>query len=154
MKNPTKKLLSIALTALTSFNVLSPVVALENDKNLEEIKVKKVNKKGNLIVKFCSKLKDFEGFVKIDDQNFQISNADIVKPRKIIWKDVNLPKQKGENIITDNLIARYHNDENNSQQLRFLDDGECGVGILPFILVGVGIGIGAGSGGSGSSSSN
>ena len=154
MKNPTKKIISIALTALTSFSLLTPVKVLANSSELEEVKTKKVNKKGNLVVKFCSKLKDYEGFVEVDNQKFQINKADIIKPRKIVWKDVNLPTQKGQNINTDNLIARYFDDKDN-EPLAVLDDGECGVGILPLIIVGAGIAAGAsGSGGSGSSSSN
>ena len=155
MKNPTKKILSISLAVLTSLSFTSPVMAFENDNKLEEVRVKRINKKGNLIVKFRSKLKDFEGSVKVDDKDFKIKDADIIKPRKIVWQDVNLPKQKGDNINTDNLIARYYKDKDNINPLRVIDDGECGLGILPLLVIGAGIAAGSGSsGGSGSSSSN
>ncbi len=155
MKISKNKIISLALTALTSFSFLSPVLALDSNRELEEVKSKKVNKRGNLVIKFCSKLKDYNGFVSIDDQKFQINEANIIKPRKIVWKDVNLPKQKGKNINTENLLARYFDDSDNSQPLTVLEDGECGIGILPLIVIGAGIAVGAGSGGgSGSSSSN
>ena len=154
MKKSSKKVISIALTALTSLSFLSPVKALDNYEELEEVKLKRVNKKGNLVVKFCNKLKDYEGFVTVDNKKFQINDANIIKPRKIVWKNVNLPTQRGENINTDNLIARYFDDKDNSEPLAVLDDGECGVGIIPFIIIsGLVIG-GASGGGSGSSSSN
>jgi len=155
MKNPTEKFISVLLTTLASLNVLSPIMALENNETLEEVKLKRVNEKNKLVVKFCKKMKDYKGFVEVDNQKFQINEADIIKPRKIVWKDVNLPVQKGKSISTDNLIARYYDDNDNSEPLTVLSDGECGLGILPLFVIGAGIAVGAGSGGgSGSTSSN
>ena len=155
MKNSTKKIISFAIATLATFNVSSPLIASNNNRDLEEIKRKRINRNGDLVIKFCSKLKDYEGFVEVNNQKFQIVEADIIKPRKIVWKDVNLPKVKGSNIITENLLARYRDDRDNSEPLTVLDEGNCGVGILPLILIGAGIAVGAGSGGgSGSSSSN
>ena len=153
MRNSTR-FFSTTLSVLSLFNISSPIMAQENYETLEEVKVKKVNKKGNLIVKFCRKMKDFDGFVKVNDLTFPIDEADKIKPRKIVWEDVNLPSQKGKNISTDNLIARYYEDKENTEPLKILDDGECGVGILPLLFV-AGLAAGAGSGGgSGSNSSN
>ena len=155
MKNPTTKFISILLSTLASLNVLSPIMALENNETLEEVRVKRVNKKNKLVVKFCNKMKDYKGFVEVDNQKFQINEADVIKPRKIVWKDVDLPIQRGKSISTDNLIARYYDDKDNSEPLTVLSDGECGVGILPLFILGAGIAAGAGSGGgSGSTSSN
>ncbi len=155
MKTITNKIFSLTLAALTSFSFLSPVMAFDSNRELEEIKAKKVNKRGNLVVKFCRKLKDYDGFVKVGNQKFAINEADKIKPRKIVWKDVNLPVQRGKNINTENLLARYFDDRDNSQPLTVLDKGNCQIGILPLIIIGAGIIAGSGSGGgSGSTSSN
>ena len=112
---------------------------------IEEIKVKRVNKKGNLVVKFCSDLKDYSGYVEVESQKFLVSNADVIKGKKIVWKNTSLTKTKGDSITTDNLFSEG----------KVIVDGDCNTGILPILLLGAGIAIGAGSGGgSGSNSSN
>ena len=113
---------------------------------IEEIKEKKVNKKGNLVVRFCNDLTDYTGYVEVQSQKFFVSEADVVKGKKIVWKDTNLSATKGDSIITDNFLSEG----------KVVIDGDCdSVGILPLIVIGAGIAIGAGSGGgSGSSSSN
>ena len=143
-----------ALLPLNQTSILASDILLanNNDDDIEEVRVKRVNKKGNLVVRFCSKLKDYKGYVEVDNQIFNIKDADIIKPRRIVWKETNLPKLRGDDISVDNLLARYK-DEDSTVPLRVVDEGSCGVGILPFILIG-GILAGAGGGGSGSTSSN
>ena len=142
-----------ALLPLNQSSLLaSDILLANNDEDIEEVRVKRVNKKGNLVVRFCSKLKDYKGYVEVDNQIFNINDADIIKPRRIVWKETNLPKLRGDDISVDNLLARYK-DEDSTVPLRVVDEGSCGVGILPFIVVG-GIIAGASGGGSGSSSSN
>ena len=143
-----------ALLPLNQTSILASEILLanNNDDDIEEVRVRRVNKKGNLVVKFCSKLKDYKGYVEVDNQIFNIKDADITKPRRIVWKDTNLPKLKGDDISVDNLLARYK-DEDSTVPLRVVDEGSCGVGILPFIIIG-GIVAAAGGAGSGSTSSN
>ena len=113
--------------------------------SIEEIKVKRVNKKGNLVVKFCSTLTDYSGYVEVQSKKFLVSDADVIKGKKLVWKDTNLSKTKGNSISTDNLLSEG----------KVIVDGDCPAGILPLLFVAGGIAIGAGSiGGSGSSSSN
>ena len=141
---------------ITQTSLLASDLFLANyiDEEIEEVRVKRVNKKGNLVVKFCSKLKDLEGYVEVNNQKFMVKDADKIKPRKIVWQNTNLPKLKGDVIEVNNLLARYY-EENSQDPLKFLDEGECAAGILPLIFIGAGIVAGAGgSGGSGSSSSN
>ncbi len=115
------------------------------NQSIEEIKRKKVKKNGNLVVKFCSELKDYSGYVEVQSQKFLVSDADVIKGKKIVWKDTNLSKAKGSSINTNNLLSEG----------KVVLDGDCGTGILPILLLGGAIAIGAGSGGgSGSSSSN
>ena len=142
-----------ALLPLNQASLLaSDILLANNDEDIEEVRVRRVNKKGNLVVRFCSKLKDYKGYVEVENQIFNVQDADVRKPRRIVWKETNLPKLKGDDIIVDNLFARYK-DEDSTVPLRVVDEGDCGVGILPFILIG-GILAGASGGGSGSSSSN
>ena len=146
----------LALLPLNHSSTLASDLLLANNEDgyIEEIKVRRVNKKGKLIVKFCSKLKDYKGYVEVENQKFMVQDADIVKPHRIVWKNTSLPKLRGDDISVDNLLARYK-DEDRSEPLRIVEDGSCGVGILPFIIIGAGIAAGAGSGsGSGSSTSN
>ena len=131
----------------------SDILLANNNEDIEEVRVRRVNKKGNLVIRFCNKLKDYKGYVEVNNQIFNVQDADIIKPRRIVWKDTNLPKLKGDDISVDNLLARYK-DEETSEPLRVVDEGACGVGILPFIILGAGIAAGAGGSGSGSSSSN
>ena len=144
----------LALIPLNQTSILaSEILLANNDDEIEEVKARRVNKKGNLVVKFCSKLKDYKGFVEVDNQIFNVNDADIRKPRRIVWKDTNLPKFKGDDISVDNLFARYR-DEDKTVPLRVVDEGSCGVGILPLILIGGIVAGASGGGGSGSSSSN
>tara|TARA_B100000161_G_C33532129_1_gene406566 strand:- start:204 stop:689 length:486 start_codon:yes stop_codon:yes gene_type:complete len=161
MSNLSKKLkrfliLTLLVTfPLTSTSTLATELLIANNTEdvLEVIRKRRINKKNNLVVKFCSKLKDYTGYVLVDGKKFLVSDADIKKPRKIVWKDVNLTKSDSDKIDTSNLKARYI-DEDITEDLKFLDDGECGVGLFPLILIGAGIAVGAGSGGSGTTSSN
>ncbi len=143
-----------ALLPLNQASILaSDILLANNDEDIEEVTVRRVNKKGNLVVKFCSKLKDYKGYVEVENQIFNVKDADVIKPRRIVWKETNLPRLRGDDISVDNLLARYK-DENSTVPLRVVDEGSCGVGILPFVVIG-GILAGAGgSGGSGGSSSN
>ena len=106
----------------------------------------------NLRILYIHRLKDYKGYVEVDNQIFKVKDADIIKPRRIVWKETNLPKLRGDDISVDNLLARYKDDDS-TEPLRVVDEGSCPIGILPFILIG-GILAGAGGGGSGSSSSN
>ena len=153
--------LNLGKLALSSFFALLPtssvlssdlLLANNNYEDIEEVSVRRVNKKGKLVVKFCSKLKDYEGYVEVENRKFNVQDADIIKPRRIVWKNTDLPKLRGDDISVDNLLARYH-DESQSEPVRVVDEGSCGVGILPFIIIGAGIAAGGG-GGSSSSSSN
>ena len=121
------------------------LIANVNDP-MEEIKVKRVNKKGNLVVKFCNTLSDYSGYVEVQGKKFLVSDADVIKGKKLVWKDTNLSRTKGDSISTDNLLSEG----------KFIVDGDCdAVGILPLLVIAGGIAIGAGSsGGSGTSSSN
>ena len=156
--------INLGKLAFSSFLVLVPLnqssilasdllLANNNDDEINEVKLKRVNKKGNLVVKFCKKLKNYEGYVEVDNQKFNVTEATVIKPRKIVWKDTNLPKLKGDDISVDSLFARYQ-DENPTEPLRVLDEGNCGVGILPFIFIGGILAGAAGGGGSGGDSSN
>ncbi len=129
----------------TSIFASELLLATGND-SIEEIKVKRINKKGNLVVKFCNPLTDYSGYVKVQSQKFLVSDADVIKGKKLVWKDTNLSKTKGDSINTDNLLSDG----------KVIIDGDCDdIGILPLIVIGAGIAIGAGSGGgSGSTSSN
>lgn len=119
------------------------LLATGND-SIEEIKVKKVRKNGNLVVKFCNSLTDYSGYVEVQSQKFLVSDADVNKPKRLVWKDTNLSKTKGDSISTDNLLSEG----------KVIIDGDCNTGILPLLVI-AGVAIGAGSGGgSGSSSSN
>ena len=143
-----------ALIPLNQTSILaSDLLLANNNEDIEEVKLRRVNRKGKLVVKFCDKLKDYEGYVEVDNQIFNVEDADIIKARKIVWKDTNLPKLKGDDISVDNLLARYK-DEESTEPLRVVDEGNCGVGILPFILLGGIVAGAAGGGGSGGSSSN
>ena len=143
-----------ALLPLNQTSILASdlLLANNNDEDIEEVRVRRVNKKGNLVVRFCNKLKDYKGYVEVDNQIFNVKDADIIKPRRIVWKDTNLPRLKDDDITINNLFARYK-DEDSTVPLRVVDEGSCGVGIIPFIVIG-GILAGAGGSGSGSSSSN
>ena len=119
------------------------LLATGNDA-IEEIKVKRVNKKGNLVVKFCNSLTDYSGYVKVEGQKFLVSDADVIKSKKLVWKNTNLSKTKGDFISTDNLLSEG----------KVIIDGDCDGNILPLLVI-AGLAIGAGSGGgSGSTSSN
>ena len=120
------------------------LVATGND-SIEEIKVKRVNKKGNLVVKFCNTLSDYSGYVEVQSKKFLVSDADVINGKKLVWKDTNLSKTKGDSISTENLLSEG----------KVIIDGDCDTGILPLLVIAAGVAIGAGSGGgSGSSSSN
>ena len=142
-----------ALLPLNQASLLaSDILLANNDEDIEEVSARRVNKKGNLVVRFCSKLKDYKGYVEVENQIFNVKDADIIKPKRIVWKETNLPKLRGEDILVDNLFARYK-DEDSTVPLRVVDEGSCGAGILPLIVIG-GIVAGASGGGTGSSSSN
>ncbi len=145
----------LVLIPLNQTSILASDLLLANNDNdeIEEVKLRRVNKKGNLVVKFCKKLKNYEGYVEVENQIFNVKDANVIKPRKIVWKDTNLPKLKGDDISVDNLLARYK-DEDSTVPLRVVDEGNCGVGILPFIVLGGVLAGAAGGGGSGGSSSN
>ena len=130
----------------------SELITAQNNSDIEEIKKSKITKNGRLVLRFCEKLKDYDGYVSVNNNKFKVEDADIIKPRKIVWKDTNL--SKSQSINTDNLKARYF-DEDTSTPLNYVVEGDCNAGfpILPIIAIGVAIGAGSG-GGSGSSTSN
>ncbi len=143
-----------ALLPLNQASLLaSDILLANNDEDIEEVSAKRVNKKGNLVVRFCSKLKDYKGYVEVENQIFNVKDADVIKPRRIVWKETNLPRLRGDDISVDNLLARYK-DENSTVPLRVVDEGSCGVGILPFIVIGGILAGASGGGGGGSTSSN
>ena len=102
---------------------------------IEEIKVKRVNRKGNLVVKFCNSLTDYSGYVEVQSQKFLVSDADVIKGKKLVWKDTSLSKTKGDSISTDNLFSEG----------KVIIDGDCDGSILPLLVIASGIAIGAGS---------
>ena len=112
--------------------------------SIEEIKVKRVNKKGNLVVKFCNTLSDYSGYVEVQSKKFLVSDADVINGKKLVWKDTNLSKTKGDSISTENLLSEG----------KVIIDGDCDTGILPLFVIAAGIAIGAGSGSSSSSTSS
>ncbi len=146
------KIYRIIFTTLLSFVPFqqlavssSELLVANGDEIIEEIKIKKVNKKGDLVVKFCDCLTDLSGYVEVQGKKFLVSDADVVKGKKIIWKDTNLSKTKRKSISTDNLYSEG----------KVIGDGNCGIGIVPLLVIGAGLAIGGASGGgSGSSSSN
>ena len=152
-----KKLFFASFFALLPLNqasiLASDILLANNDEDIEEVSVRRVNKKGNLVVKFCSKLKDYKGYVEVENQIFNVKDADVIKPRRIVWKETNLPKLRGDDISVDYLLARYK-DEDSTVPLRVVDEGSCGVGILPFIVIGGILAGASGGGGGGSTSSN
>ena len=138
----------------TSLLASDLIIAQNFEDEIEVIAKKKVRKNGTLVVKFCDELKDFSGYVTVNNQKFSVENADKIKSKKVVWKNTNLPKLKGESINTSNLLARYE-EEDNQEPLKVLNNGNCGgLGILPLVIVGAGIAAGAGGSGSGTSSSN
>ena len=65
-----------ALLPLNQSSLLaSDILLANNDEDIEEVRVKRVNKKGNLVVRFCSKLKDYKGYVEVDNQIFKEANT-------------------------------------------------------------------------------
>lgn len=123
----------------------SELFLASGNESIEEIKLKKVNKKGDLVVKFCNKLTDYSGYVEVQSKKFLVSEADSIKSKKIVWKDTSLSTTDGDSISTDNLLSEG----------KVIVNGDCdSIGIMPFIIIGAGIAIGAGSGGSGGTSSN
>ena len=139
-----------AHTGLQASNLL----VAQNNNEIDVIAKKKVNKTGNLVLSFCDGLKDYSGYVTVNNQKFTIENADKIKPKKVVWKNTNLPSLKGESIDTSNLLARYK-EEGNQEPLKVLNNGDCqSIGILPLLIIGAGIAVGAGGSGSGTSSSN
>ena len=146
------KLKKLILTSFFSFLPFQQISILASElllatgnEAIEEIKVKKVNKKGKLVIKFCNELSDYSGYVEVQGQKYLISDADVIKSKKIVWKDTNLSKTKGDSISTDNLLSEG----------KVLIDGDCdSIGILPFIVIGAGLAVGAGSGGGSSTSSS
>ena len=134
----------LAVLPLQQLTVQASEILIANGDQIEEIKSKKVTKNGDLIVKFCSGLSDLSGYVEVENSKFTLSDADVILGKKLVWKNTNLSKTKGDSIKTNSLFS-----EGNA-----IVDGNCGVGILPLIVIGAGIAIGAGSGGSSSSTSN
>ena len=146
---------SIALLPnIYSVSLASEVLlANQNIEKIEEIKKSKIRKNGKLVVKFCNKLKDYEGYVSVAGKKFFASDADVKKPRKLVWLDSGFTKDSSKLIDTDSLKANYF-DEDSSEQPKTLLKGECGGG-FPLAALAIVAGIAAaGGGGSGSSSSN
>ena len=72
----------------------SEIFLATNNGEIEEIKVKRVKKNGNLVVKFCNSLTDYSGYVEVQNKKFLVSDADVIKDKKLVWKDTNLSKTK------------------------------------------------------------
>ena len=60
----------------------SELLLANGDDTIEEVKVKKVNKRGSLVIKFCNSLTDYSGYVEVQNQKFLISDADVIKRKK------------------------------------------------------------------------
>ena len=149
LKNLNKAIFSslLAFIPLQQVSVLSSELIAANDV-IDELKSSKGKKNGNLVVKLCSKLTDFSGYVEVEGKKFSVDSADNVKPnkktKKLVWKNTNLPKSKSIDISTSNLLSDG----------KAVLDGDCNSNILQILLLGAGI-IAAGSGGgSGGNSSN
>ena len=97
-----------------------------------------------MIVSFCNKLSDLSGYVEVENSKFMVKDADLISEKKLVWENTNLSKTKGDSINTNGLFSEGST----------VISGNCGVGILPLIIIGAGIAIGAGSGGSSSDTSN
>ena len=146
LKNINKVFFSSLLTILPfqQLTLQASEILIANGDSIEEVKAKKVTKNGKLIVSFCNKLSDLSGYVEVENSKFNVSDADVISEKKLVWENTNLSKTKGDLINTNSLF---------SEGSRIVS-GNCGVGILPLIVIGAGIAIGAGSGGSSSSTSN
>jgi len=144
-KNLSKAIFSsfLAFIPLQQVSLLSSELLASNEV-IEQLKSSKVKKNGNLVVKFCDELSDFSGYVEVGGKKFAVDTADTVKPKKLVWKDTNLPKSKSIDISTSNLLSDG----------KVVLDGDCNSNILPILLLGAGIIAAGGGSGSGSSSSN
>ena len=146
---------SIALIPnVYTFSLASEVLLVnQNIESIEEIKKSKIRKNGKLVVKFCNKLKNYDGYVSVAGKKFFASDADIIKPKKLVWLDSGFTRDNSKLIDTDSLKANYY-DEDSSEQPKTLLKGDCPGG-FPLAALAIVAGIAAaGGGGSGSSSSN
>jgi len=129
------------------------LLANQTIESIEELKKAKV-KKGKLIVKFCSELKDLDGYVSVGGKNYYVNDADKVGSKKIVWKDKETLISNSETIITDNLKGKYK-DEEEFVPSKFILEGDCKGGFPIFgLAILAGIAAAAGGGGGGGTSSN
>ena len=147
---------SLMIFSVNSYNfILANELFLANQtiESIEELKKAKI-KKGKLIVKFCSELKDLDGYVSVGGRNYYVDEADKVGPKKLVWKDKETLINNSEKIITDNLKGKYK-DEEEFVPAKFILEGDCNGGfpILGLAII-AGIAAASGGGGGGSSSSN
>ena len=144
LKNINKVFFSSLLTILPfqQLTLQASEILIANGDSIEEVKAKKVTKNGKLIVSFCNKLSDLSGYVEVENSKFNVSDADLISEKKLVWENTNLSKTKGDSINTNGLFSE------GSTVISGVD------GILPLIVIGAGIAIGAGSGGSSGDTSN
>ena len=172
---------NIALILLPVFfvnttNLLAEINSGQKEE-IDSIRNIKLFKDGKLKIRFCDKLKDYEGFVTVGNRKYDVRDAYKIKKSKLVWLGDNQPdldKGKQYFVSTDNLKARPH-EEDDDYNLVKLNNGGCGAlayikgkgnslikissgGSAPFILgVAIIAGIAAGgtsSSGSGTTSSN
>ena len=145
-----KILFSALISTLPIFNLslFASELLIANSDSIEEIKKSKI-KKSKLIVKFCSGLENPSGYVVVDQKKYFVKDADTIKSKKIVWKNVD---SNSDFIDTSNLKAMYPGESLSKNLIQ----GDCddSIGILGALLI-IGAGIAAGGGGgSGSTSSN
>ena len=130
------------------------LIVNQSIESIEEIKKSKIRNNGKLVVKFCTKLKDYEGFVSVAGKKFFASEADIKKPKKLVWFDSGFKKDSSKLIDTDSLKANYF-DEDSSENTKTVLKGDCPGGFpLAALAIVAGVAAASGGGGSGGSSSN
>ena len=95
---------------------------------IDSIRNIKLFKDGKLKIRFCDKLKDYEGYVTVGDRKYDIRDAKKIKKSKLVWLGDNQPDlDEGKQYIvsTENLKARPH-EEDEDYNLVKLNNGGCG----------------------------
>ena len=144
-----------------------------SDNHYHLIKSVKVKSNGLLKVKFCEKVDSLEGYIKVQNVNYDIEDAYKITKKSITWRPNNkdiFSKGSLVELSTLNLIGRPSR-KDSLYAVQTLERG-CGLigayipnaievkgqegvgGALLGIALIVGIGMGSGGSGSGSSSSN
>ena len=154
-------------------NINKEILLAQNENYYHLIKSVELKSNGLLKVKFCEKVDSLEGYIKIQNVNYDIEDAYKINKKSITWlpnkKDV-FSKGSLVELSTLNLIERPLK-KNSSYKVQTLERGcgligayipnaievkgqqSVGTALLGIALL-VGIGLGSGGSGSGSSSSN